>query len=231
MKIVLASRNKKKIRELREMFDAAGLDVEVLSLDDIGYEGEIEEDGSTFEENSIIKASVPASLGYIGIADDSGLCVDALDGAPGIYSARFSEGEPDEGLTKDERNNRRLLRVLENVADGARGAGFVSTIACVIPKDSPVEVPVSDSLRPLTDAERARANGNKVFAVRGECRGVIGHEGRGDNGFGYDPLFYIPELGKTFAELTADEKNAISHRGRAFVQFVKLAAQMAGGKQ
>ena len=128
IKVVLATRNKNKINELRTFFkELSDLDINVLSLDDIGYYGEIEENGSTFEENAITKASVPARLGYIGIADDSGICVDALNGAPGVYSARYSGGN-------DEDNNDLLLKELEDVSD--RGAKYVCAIACVFPDHS-----------------------------------------------------------------------------------------------
>lgn len=125
IKLVLATRNKNKIHEFKALFkEFSDLEVSVLSLDDIGFYGDVEENGSTFEENAICKASVPARLGYIGIADDSGLCVDALNGAPGIYSARFSGGN-------DEDNNDLLLEKLDGVSD--RGAKYVCAIACVFP--------------------------------------------------------------------------------------------------
>ena len=128
IKVVLATRNKNKINELRTFFkELSDLDINVLSLDDIGYYGEIEENGTTFEENALAKASVPARLGYIGIADDSGICVDALGGAPGVYSARYSGGN-------DEDNNDLLLKELEDVSD--RGAKYVCAIACVFPDQS-----------------------------------------------------------------------------------------------
>lgn len=126
-KIVLASRNRKKIAEFQVLLENAfDGKVKVLSLDDIGYCGDIIEDGETFEENAITKASVPASMGYIGIADDSGLCVDALDGAPGVYSARFSGGD-------DEDNNALLLKLLKDKEN--RSAKYVCAIACVFPND------------------------------------------------------------------------------------------------
>mgnify|MGYP004595543685 FL=1 len=189
MKIVLASRNRKKIKELRTLLSKEGFDIDILSLDDIGYYGDIEENGSSFEENAVIKASVPASLGYIGIADDSGLCVDALDGAPGIYSARFA-GEP----CNDSENNRKLLAMLGNLPEEKRGACFVCTIAAVAP------------------------NGSRI-TVRGECRGRILTELHGKAGFGYDPLFFYDSLGKTFAELSQEEKNRVSHRAVAIKKF------------
>ena len=126
-KVVLATRNKNKINELRTFFkELSDLDITVLSLDDIGYYGEIEENGTTFEENAIAKASVPARLGYIGIADDSGICVDYLGGAPGIYSARYSGGD-------DEDNNDKLLQELEGVEKEKRTAHYACSISCCFP--------------------------------------------------------------------------------------------------
>lgn len=207
MKIVLASRNQKKIRELETFLaDLTSIDIEVLSLDDIGYTAEIEEDGTSFLENALIKASVPASLGYIGIADDSGLAVDALDGAPGIYSARYAG----EGTT-DEKNNAKLLSALENVPDEKRAGGYVCVVACVLPRGMKVAIPPQLYVR--------TRDGLDAFALRGECRGRILRTGQGDGGFGYDPLFCADHMEKTFAELSWDEKNAISHRGHAMRAF------------
>lgn len=185
MKIVLASRNVKKIKELKELLAENIPDIEILSLDDVGIYGEIEEDGETFEDNAFIKASVAAGSGYIGIGDDSGLAVDALDGAPGVYSARYA-GEHG----NDEENNACLLKNLADKSD--RSAKFVSVVACVFPD-----------------------NKAKGFFFRGETEGVILEEYRGEGGFGYDPLFYYAPMDKTYAEMTAEEKNSISHRGKA----------------
>ncbi len=189
MKIVLASRNKKKITELEALLSQFVDGIEILSLDDVGIYGEIEEDGTTFEENATIKARVAASSGYIGVGDDSGLEVDALGGAPGVYSARYA-GEHG----NDEDNNRLLLRNLEEIED--RHARFVCCIACVFP-----------------DGES--------FTVRGTVEGEILKEPCGDGGFGYDPLFYCPIVGKTLAQTTPQEKNKISHRGNAISAFAK----------
>lgn len=213
MKIVLASRNAKKIRELETLLaQHSSMHIEVLSLDDIGYTEEIVEDGTSFEENAWIKAATPAAMGYIGIADDSGLSVDALGGAPGIYSARYG-GEG----TNDAKNNEKLLAEMNEVPDEGRGAAFVSAVACVFPRECEVEIP---------EEVRTEKNGLSGFVVRGECRGTILRETRGCDGFGYDPLFYVSEKGCTFAELSSEEKNAISHRGvamRAFCrQFLSL---------
>ncbi len=199
MKLVLASRNRHKVKEIRSVLASLGLDdIELLSLDDIGYEGEIEENGTTFDENAMIKASVPASLGYIGIADDSGLEVDCLDGAPGVYSARYA-GEP----CNDENNNNKLLEALDGVPREKRGAKFVSVIAFCDP-----------------------ACPSRNFTVRGECPGEILTEGRGHDGFGYDPLFYIEHLNKTYAELTTEEKNSVSHRGKSMRLFAERLCEI-----
>ena len=190
LKIVLASRNAHKIREIKEILSAAaGYELEILSLDDIGVTGDIVEDGNTYEENAQIKASLPASMGYIGIADDSGLSVDALNGEPGVYSARYA-GEP----CNDQNNNDKLLKKMDGITD--RAACFVSCVAAVRPD-------------------------GKTLICRGECPGTILYQPQGNGGFGYDPLFWYEPLQKTFAELTSEEKNSISHRARALEQFCK----------
>lgn len=204
MKLVLATRNKHKVLEIKSVIERMGIqNIELLSLDDIGYTGEIDETGTNFAENAIIKASVPASLGYYGIADDSGLEVDFLNGEPGVYSARYA-GEP----CNDENNNKKLLQALCGVPEHHREAKFVSVIAFVSPK-----------------------NHKNDFTVRGECEGRILFEGRGNDGFGYDPLFYIESLNKTYAELTTEEKNSVSHRGKSMRLFAeKLSELMKDGK-
>lgn len=194
MKIVLASQNKKKIKELRAILsETMGEELEVLSLADVGIFDDIVEDGNSFAENSLIKARAAAASGYIGIADDSGLSVDALDGAPGIFSARYA-GEHG----NDAANNAKLLRELDGLPPEKRTAAFVCAVSCVFP------------------------DGREPIVVEGRCPGVILYEEHGEGGFGYDPLFYYPELEKSFAELTAEEKNAISHRGRALREFAKV---------
>lgn len=194
MEIVLASRNKKKIAELTSLLSHTLPGIKVLSLDDVGIKDEIEENGETFEENSMIKASVPAKLGYISIADDSGLCVDALGGEPGVYSARYSGGD-------DSDNVAFLLKKLEGVPYPERTARFVCCVTCVFPEQK-----VS-------------------FSVRGECEGYIVTERRGENGFGYDPVFYYPPFCKTFAEISAELKETVSHRGRAMRLFAERFAE------
>lgn len=195
LKLVLASRNRKKIRELETFLSAISSDIQILSLDDIGYTGEIVEDGATFAENSLIKARVPASLGYIGVADDSGLEVDALGGAPGVYSARWSG----EGAT-DEKNNAKLLRELRDVPADKRTARFRTVVTCAFPD-------------------------GKYFQCDGVCEGRVLTSPDGDGGFGYDPLFWSNELGRSFGAASADEKNHVSHRARAMRRLAELLPQ------
>lgn len=186
MKLVLASQNKKKLVELDTILSQLG--VQVCSEAEAGVNVEVEETGTTFEENSLLKAkAVMEASGLPAVADDSGLCVDALNGAPGVYSARYGG----EGL--DDTGRYRLL--LENMrGQMPRTAKFVSVITCCFP------------------------NGD-VISARGECPGTIAFAPMGEGGFGYDPVFFVPSLKKTFAQLTAEEKNAISHRGKALKAF------------
>lgn len=190
MKIVLASSNKKKITELRAILSGMldGENVEVITLKEAGIDTEIEENGSSFEENALIKATVAATTGMIGVADDSGLVVSALNGAPGIYSARYAG---DHG--NDKANNEKLLRELSDKTD--RSAYFACSIACVFP------------------------DGSDPIVVSGKIDGEILHAERGEGGFGYDPLFWVESHGKTMAEMTAEEKNSISHRAKALEKF------------
>ena len=186
MKLVLASKNPHKLKELEEIL--SGLGVEVMMESEAGVDVEVEETGTTFEENALLKAkAVCEASGLPAVADDSGLCVDALNGAPGVYSARYGgEGLDDPGRC------RLLLENLRGQLD--RRGKFVSAICCCFP------------------------NGDTVTA-RGECPGTIAYAPRGENGFGYDPIFVLPSLKKTFAQLTPGEKNAISHRGNALREF------------
>lgn len=218
--IVLASNNKKKIAELQTLLEAADCkDVKILSLSDIGYIDDIEEYGSTFEENSLIKASMPASLGYIGIADDSGLCVDALNGEPGIYSARYAAEDTSFG-DRDAANRAKLLENLKDVSDEDRSGAFVCVMSLVLPKDSYASIP--EKYRADEGyAAKVKVDFTRAMTVRGECAGYITREEIGDGGFGYDSLFYSPELKKNFAEATGEEKNSVSHRGRAVCEFVR----------
>ena len=201
MKIVLASRNRKKIGELRTILSESFSEIEILSLDDVGIHDEIEEDGKSFEENALIKARVAATSGYIGVGDDSGLTVDALGGDPGIYSARYAARCHFAGDHDDEGNNQALLQNLRGVPEKDRTGAFVCAIGCVLPD-------------------------GREFTVRGEAKGRLLEEYRGGGGFGYDPLFFYEPLDKTFAELTPDEKNAVSHRGIAVRAFAKALREM-----
>lgn len=192
-KLVIATRNKGKASEFRSMLSPLG--IEVLSLLDIDAEvPDVEEDGDTFAANAEKKAkSAAEALGVPTLADDSGLCVDALGGAPGVRSARYAE-EP----SSDERNNAKLLSELAGIGAkqhiGLSDARFVCALVLYDPR-----------------------SGETVHA-EGSCEGVIVSEPRGANGFGYDPLFYVPDMGKTFGEMSDAEKNRISHRGRALLQ-------------
>ncbi len=186
MKVVLASQNKKKIVEMKDILSKMG--VEVLSQADVGLNLEPEETGTTFEENARIKArAVMEAAGMPAIADDSGLMVDALGGEPGVYSARY--GGP--GLD-DTGRWQLLLRNMEGQTN--RQGKYVSVICCVFP------------------------DGREILS-RGECAGLLTQEPAGDGGFGYDPIFFLPQLGKTMAQITPEEKNQISHRAKALAGF------------
>lgn len=189
MDFLIATHNMKKRDELQRILSPLG--VHVLTADEAGVDlTDVEETGTTFEENALLKARSGCKEGKMPcIADDSGLCVDALDGAPGVYSARFA-GEHG----NDDKNNEKLLSLLSDVPPEKRTARFVSTVACVFPD-------------------------GRELVVRGECEGKIGYEKRGENGFGYDPLFYVGQ--RTFAEFTPEEKDAVSHRGNALRALTK----------
>lgn len=186
MKLVLASQNEKKLKEMNDIL--AQLGIEVCLQSQLGLCVDVEETGDTFEANSLLKAqAVMEATGMPAIADDSGLCVDALGGAPGVYSARY--GGP--GL--DDVGRYRLL--LENLrGQSPRTARFVSVITCCFP-------------------------GGDVITARGECEGTIAYAPQGEGGFGYDPVFFVPQKKKTFAQLSPEEKNEISHRGQALTLF------------
>lgn len=189
-KLVLASQNAGKLRELRALF---GAEYDVSSMGELGVDMEIEETGTTFEENARIKAeTLCARTGCAALADDSGLEVDCLGGAPGVYSARYA------GKHGDDAANNALL--VANVRDfpAPRTARFVSAVALARP-------------------------GRETLIARGSCEGEVLLEERGEGGFGYDPLFYSHDLHKTFAEASADEKNAVSHRARALKNLVEMA--------
>ena len=185
MKIVAATGNKHKIEEIESITKKFGMNVITKAEAGVG-DLEVEETGTTFEENSLIKAeAIMKATGMPAIADDSGLEADALNGAPGVYSARFSG----EGAT-DESNNAKLLKLMENIPDDERSARFVSVVTLCFPDGT-------------------------VVAARGECPGTLRRSPRGDGGFGYDPLFVPVGYDKTYAEISAEEKNIISHRAKA----------------
>ena len=184
-KLILATSNKDKAREIAEILSDTPF--VVTTMKEEGYDPDIVEDGKTFEENALIKARTVHALakGVYVMADDSGLCIDALDGAPGIYSARFCG----ENSTYPEKFAK-IFEMLKDVPEEKRTAKFVCSIAVVRPDGS-------------------------EFTVRGEVCGVLHEKPMGDGGFGYDPIFYVPEFGMTTAQMTKEQKNSISHRGKA----------------
>lgn len=183
-KIIFATGNEGKMKEIRDIL--SDLDVKVLSMKEAGINVDIVEDGTTFEENAIIKAKTICELcGEITLADDSGLEIDYLNKEPGVYSARYM-GED----TSYRIKNANLIERLEGVPDEKRTARFVCAVAAAFP-------------------------GGSVKTVRETMEGCIGYEEKGENGFGYDPIFFLPEYGCTSAELSMKEKNKISHRGKA----------------
>lgn len=186
MKFILATHNPGKLREMSDILSHLG--VEVVSPADMGITVEVEETGTTFAENAMLKAkAICAASGLPAIADDSGLCVDALNGGPGVYSARYGgEGLDDRG---------RYMLLLNSLrGQTTRAAHFACAIACAFPD-------------------------GKTLTAEGRCDGAIAFAPLGEGGFGYDPVFLVPEKGKTFGQLTAEEKSAISHRGRALRNF------------
>lgn len=189
MKVILASKNPHKLTELSVILSQHGFEIALES--EYGLDIDVDETGTTFEENSLLKAeAVMKASGLPVLADDSGLMVDALNGAPGVYSARYGHKSSDGERTEF------LLENMKDVPDEKRTAKFVCVITCLWP------------------------DGRKIVA-RGECPGVITREVHGENGFGYDPVFYLPELGMTYAELPSEQKNAISHRARALQDFCR----------
>ena len=198
MKFLIASKNKKKLNEMQRILSPLG--IEVVSESDSGYTfPEVEENGTTFAENAKIKAlSAMKTTGLPAVADDSGLCIDALNGAPGIYSARFS------GDHNDDANNQRVFDLLKDTPDDKRTARFVCSICCVFP------------------------NGDEIVA-NGVCEGKIGYTLIGENGFGYDPLFMVGD--KSFAQLSNEEKDKISHRGNAMREFTQKLKEYLKGQE
>ena len=192
-KIVLATNNASKVKEFNAILSANGYDgYQVLSLKECGFCGDIEENADTFEGNAYIKAKTVAEFtGIATVADDSGLEVDALNGAPGVHSARYAgEGASSEQLIE------KLLKEMKGVPFTNRNARFTTVMCAVLPD-------------------------GKTLYERGECHGVITDAPKGNGGFGYDPVFFYPPFGKTFAELSSEEKNSISHRAIALKRLIK----------
>lgn len=190
-KLVFATGNQGKMKEIREIL--ADMDLEILSMKEAGVNLDIQEDGTTFEENAVIKAkAVQEATGELTLADDSGLEIDYLNGEPGVYSARYL-GED----TSYRIKNANLIQRLEGVPMEQRTARFVCVIAAAFPD-------------------------GRVETARATIEGVIGYEERGENGFGYDPIFYVPEFHCSTAELSPEQKNAVSHRGKALRQMKEI---------
>ena len=189
MRVVLASKNRHKLEEISKITEKFGIDLVLQS--ELGVDLDVEETGTTFEENSFIKAeAVMRATGLPALADDSGIAVDALNGEPGIYSARYGFDDTLDDWGRLEL----LLKNTEHVPDGQRQAQFVCVITMVTPE-------------------------GQMIQARGEIHGELTREPRGENGFGYDPIFYYPPFGKTTAELSPEEKNSVSHRGNALKLF------------
>ncbi len=189
MRVVLASKNRHKLVEISKIMEK--LDIQLVLESELGVDIEVEETGTTFEENSFLKANaVMQATGLPALADDSGIAVDALHGEPGIYSARYGFDD----TLDDWGRLQLLLKNTRSVPDGQRQAQFVCVITMVTPD-------------------------GRVIQARGEAHGELLREAAGTGGFGYDPIFYYPPLGRTFAELTAEEKNRVSHRAAALRRF------------
>lgn len=197
-KLVLATRNRDKVKEIKDLLSDTG--IALKTLDDFPGAPEVEEDGATLEENAIKKAKQIADYtGLTSVADDTGLEVEYLGGRPGVFSSRYSG----EGATYAE-NVAKLLRDLQSVPWEERGARF----RCVV----------------------ALCHEGEVYTVEGVCEGVISEAPRGENGFGYDPVFYVPQYERTFAEMSSEEKNRISHRAKAFQALKRLLLELSGSK-
>jgi XTP/dITP diphosphohydrolase len=198
--VVLATRNSHKLAEMRRILESAGVDVVLVGLDDVGEVPEVAETGATFADNALLKArAVSAVTGLVAVADDSGLCVDALNGMPGVLSARWSGGHGD-----DDANLRLVLAQVADVPDERRGASFVCVAAAVAPD-------------------------GRETVVEGRVAGRLIREPRGSGGFGYDPIFVPEGERRTTAEMPAADKDAISHRGRAFRLLAPVLADLLRG--
>ncbi|RLB70928.1 MAG: non-canonical purine NTP pyrophosphatase [Deltaproteobacteria bacterium] len=197
MKLLIATGNQGKLKEIRRLLE--GAPIEIVGLDQLTNPPEVVEDGATFTANARKKAQEMASFsGYLTLADDSGLVVDALNGAPGVYSARYAGEQGD-----DTANNNKLLANMATIADERRRAAFHCVVALAWPD-------------------------GRCETYAGQVSGLIMREARGDGGFGYDPLFIVPEYGKTMAELPLEIKNRISHRGTALRKVIPLLLELAG---
>lgn len=201
MTVLVATKNAHKVAEMAALL-ADIPNLTLVPMSEAGFSVDIEENGSTFEENARIKARELCRLSNMPtLADDSGLCVDALGGMPGVRSARYAS-ETEENAS-DEANIEKLLYELRDIPSGERTARFVSALALVLPD-------------------------RREFCVKGLCEGHITREVRGNGGFGYDPVFYCPTFGKTFGELTADEKNSLSHRNRSVLALKPILKELFG---
>ena len=197
MKLLIATGNQGKLKEIRRLLE--GAPIEIVGLDQLTNPPEVVEDGATFTANARKKAQEMARFsGYLTLADDSGLVVDALNGAPGVYSARYAGEQGD-----DTANNNKLLANMATIVDERRRAAFHCVVALAWP-------------------------GGRCETYAGQVSGLIMREARGDGGFGYDPLFIVPEYGKTMAELPLEIKNRISHRGTALRKVIPLLVELAG---
>ena len=202
-KFLVATSNPGKFAEVKEFLKS--LPLEILPLSSLGTWPEIIEDGATFEENALKKARTLAEYsGYLTLADDSGLEVDALDGAPGVYSARYG-GE----AGNDETNNEKLLSELKGVSEEKRTGRFVCALALCAPK----------------------SHGRKELIIQDSCEGRIAFAPKGENGFGYDPLFFYPPLGKTFGEIDRRTKATVSHRGKALKKLAEMLPSIIRGNR
>ncbi len=207
LNLVMASRNPGKVRELKSIL--RDLDLTLLSLTDFPELPEIPEAGATFRENAAAKARGTARLtGLPALADDSGLEVEALGGRPGVLSARYAQDRTHPAAPTDQDNWRKLIEELQGVTWEQRRARFVCEIALALPD-------------------------GRLFTARGECPGIIAYEPKGSQGFGYDPVFWVPEFGRTMAELGPERKNRISHRARALAALREMLAglkdELGGG--
>lgn len=211
-KLFFATQNRGKVQEVQELLSA--LPFELRSYLDEPLLVAADETGSTLEENALLKAEqAVAQLGCAAFADDTGLFVDALDGAPGVFAARYA------GPDASYRDNYvKLLRELEPIADEQRGAEFRCVIAFLVPNDSPLSMP--------PEIELVRRPTSHGFLARGVIRGTITRVPSGGGGFGYDPVFFVPSEGKTFAELDGERKNELSHRGRAVRDLLAKLSQV-----